>query len=286
MTRTKKISLSALVIAVAAVVVAGALLWGTTRPGKPLSPEPRVNPLATSEELATAASRRVFFGHQSVGKNVLSGVPAAFEQAKMPAPKIVDLGAASSLPAGTGEPVLAHAFIGRNGDPLGKIKDFDARLRAGLGRQVQVAAMKLCYLDITGSTDVTAVFEQYRQTMAALARDFPNVTFIHITTPVRTEPTDLKWRVKELIGRPNDNAARERYNSLMRSEYGDDLLFDLAAIEATGTDGVLTTVTHAGQQHLALAPGLAYDPGHLNAKGSVIAAKHFLALVGRAGPAA
>jgi hypothetical protein len=40
------------------------------------------------------------------------------------------------------------------------------------------------------TADLTAValFASYRDTMAALERDFPNVTFIHVTEPLTSEP--------------------------------------------------------------------------------------------------
>lgn len=286
MVRARTIGVTLVAVALVAGVGVGTLLWSTTRTGDPMVIEPLVNPSATQAALVTASQRRVFFGHQSVGKNVLSGVPEVYAAAQLPAPTIVDLGAGFVLPGEPNEPVLAHAYIGQNGDPLGKLADFDARLRAGLADQVDVAVMKFCYLDITGETDVGALFERYRQTLADLERDFPGVTFLHATTPVKTEPIDLKWRVKEVLGRPNDNAARERYNALMRAEYGDDVLLDLAAIEATAPDGALTIVSHDGQRHLALAPENASDSGHLNAAGSAVAADRFLALVGRDDPAA
>lgn len=284
--RARTIVAALAALAVVAGVGAGTLLWLTSRQGEPMTHEPLDNPPASDDELMTAAGRRIFFAHQSVGKNVLSGVPEVYAAAQLPAPVIVDLGADAALPDGTNEPVLAHAYIGENGDPYGKLADFDTRLRAGLADQVEVAALKFCYLDITGDTDVEALFETYRRTLADLERDFPEVRFVHVTTPVKTETTDLKWRVKELLGRPNDNAVREQYNALMRAEYGDGRLLDLAAIEATAPDGTVAIVSSAGQQHLALAPQNAADSGHLNAAGSATAADRFLALVGGQVPAA
>ncbi|NLH69548.1 MAG: hypothetical protein GX454_05125 [Brooklawnia sp.] len=286
MVRARTIGVALVAVAVAAGVGVGTLLWSTTRPGDPMAIEPVTNPSATQAELVTASERRIFFGHQSVGKNVLSGVPEVYDAAQLPVPTIVDVGDGFVVPGEPDQPVLAHASIGKNGDPLGKLADFDARMRAGLASQVDVAVMKFCYLDITGETDVEALFEQYRRTLADLERDYPEVTFLHVTTPLKTEPIDLKWRLKEMLGRPNDNAAREGYNALMRAEYGDDVLLDLAAIEATTPDGSLTVVSHDGQQHLALAPENASDSGHLNAAASVVAADRFLAMVGRNNPAA
>lgn len=283
MRRATKWGLSGLALVVMAGVTSGVMLWNTTRPGEPLAFEPVVTEPATDAELTTAASRRIFFGHQSVGKNVLDGVPGAYAARGADAPVVVDLGDGSRLPDADA-PVIAHAYLGENRYPLLKLRDFDARLRGGLGDQVDVAAMKLCYLDITADTDVEALFEEYRRTLADLAQAYPEVTFVHVTTPVRTEPMDLKWLAKELIGRPNDNAARERYNALMREEYGDDLLFDLAAVEATAPGGALTMVPHDGRQHLALALENASDSGHLNATGSLAAATRFLGLLARPEP--
>lgn len=284
--RARTIVVALAVLAVVAGVGGGALLMLASRQGTPMANEPLDNPPATDDQLVAAAGRRIFFAHQSVGKNVLSGVPEVYAAAQLPAPEIVDLGAGAALPEGGSEPVLAHAYIGENGDPYGKLADFDSRLRAGLADQVEVALLKFCYLDITGETDVDALFETYRRTLADLERDFPEVRFVHVTTPVKTEPTDLKWRVKEVIGRPNDNAAREQYNALMRAEYGDGRLLDLAVIEATAPDGTVAIVSSDGRQHLALAPQNAADSGHLNAAGSVTAADRFLALVGAKAPAA
>ena len=54
--------------------------------------------------------------------------------------------------------------------------------------------MKFCSLDITSSTDVDAIFARYRDTMAALERDFPDVTFIHVTVPEHRAETDSRGR--------------------------------------------------------------------------------------------
>ena len=62
-----------------------------------------------------------------------------------------------------------HAFIGENGKPVLKIQDFDARMRSGVGEQVDVAMMKLCYIDIDSDTDVGALFATYRETVGRAA---------------------------------------------------------------------------------------------------------------------
>jgi hypothetical protein len=163
-------------------------------------------------------------------------------------------------------------------------------MRGGMGRQVDVALMKFCWVDIPSDTDVDALFARYRDTMAALERDFPNVTFIHVTVPLTTEPglfTELKTRVKTIIGRRDGlgqpaNVARERLNALIRGEYAGRHLFDLAAIESTKPDGTRVSGRYDNQGYFALYDGYASDVGHLNAVGAKIAATAFLEAIAQA----
>ncbi len=60
--------------------------------------------------------------------------------------------------------------------------------------------MKLCYVDIAADTDVDALFAAYRETIATLERDFPKVTFVHVTVPLMTEPGLLSKLKSRLTG--------------------------------------------------------------------------------------
>lgn len=245
----------------------------------------------TAEDLAVAAQMRVFFGHQSVGMNLIDGTAGVFAERGLTAPEVirVDLaGGRSALPDGAGG-FLAHAYIGRNDEPLEKIHDFDAAIRGGLADQIDVALMKLCYVDIISDTDVDALFQHYRGTLAALEQDFPEVTFLHVTTPLTTEPgvkRAVKGAIKKLLGRSDtyrlDNVARERMNRLMRDEYGPERLFDLAAAQSTTPNGTRVAGRVADQPYYALYRGYASDPGHLNAAGSQHVVTGLLGLVARA----
>ena len=275
---------AAVMAAVTLVLVGGVLIMKDQQQSTPVGPaSPRE---VSAHDLATVARQKVFFGHQSVGMNVVGGIPDLYARHELPAPTVVELGRgqAPDQPHVKGG-YFAHAFLGQNGDPLGKIADFDARIRNGLGRDVDVAFMKFCYVDIASGTDVDNLFRRYRTTMATVERAFPHVVFLHVTTPLTTEP-DLKARLKSLLGRndgmgPADNAARQRFNELMRQEYGQDRLFDLAAIESTAPDGSRVRGTYDGRPYFALYPGYASDPGHLNAAGSRIAAGELLHLIAR-----
>jgi hypothetical protein len=221
----------------------------------------------TTEDLTAVARTRVFFGHQSVGMNVLGAVPGVYADHGVSAPPI---GYEGTQPGPNGG-FIAHEFIGENGKPLVKLEDFDRTMRGGMGRQVDVALMNV---DVDSSMDVDALFARCRDTMGALERDFPNVTFIHMTVPLRTEAT---WGA--------DNVARERFNALIRGEYAGHHLFDIAAIESTKPDGTRISGSYDNQGYFALYDGYANGDGfgvHLNAVGSKIAATAFLDAIAQA----
>jgi hypothetical protein len=216
----------------------------------------------TPAELATVAERRMFFGHMSVGNNILSGLDSVYAAHGVAAPALVEItpGESAELPPGG---VVAHALIGENRHPVGKLANFDATLRAGLADQVDVAALKFCYIDIRWNSDVDALFARYRATLDRLEADYPDVRFVHMTAPLTTGPHGIKDHLKVLLGR-DDNAAREHYNDLMRAAYGPDRLFDLAALEATDPDGTV------GPSELFA--GYSVDGAHLNGAGSTLIA--------------
>ncbi|HEX5144811.1 MAG TPA: hypothetical protein VFW21_13170 [Mycobacterium sp.] len=240
----------------------------------------------TTTDLITVARTRVFFGHQSVGMNMLNAVPGIYAEHNVSAPPI-EQGLAE---AGADSGFIVHKYIGANTKPFLKIEDFDHTMRAGIGGEVDVAIMKFCSIDITSSADVDAIFARYRDTMAALERDFPNVTFIHVTVPLTTDPdllSKLKTMVKTVLGRPDqfgrpDNAARERLNELIRHEYRDRNLFDLAAVESTRPDGTRVSGRSGNQEFFALYDGYAADRLHLNAFGSTVAATGLLEAIAQA----
>lgn len=283
LTRTR-IRIASVVAVVAALGVAGTL--SVKGQGRSMTVDTNPRTLISSHDLEAAARTRVFFGHQSVGMNVIEGVGALYAARGAAAPPVAELGADTNIAVpSTGGGFLDHAYLGRNGDPLGKIRDFDTRMRSGLAQRVDVALFKFCYVDVTSDTDVDALFQVYRSTMAALERDYPHVTFLHVTTPLTTE-SGLKGKLKKLLGGGDqsaaDNVARQHLNSLMRREYGGSGLFDLAAIESTAPDGSRVTGSYEGQRYFALYGGYASDNGHLTTAGSEIAAARLLELVARA----
>jgi len=257
---------AAVVLAVGVVVLAR--FWG------PREPEPSPDASAgtvTPAELAVAADQRVFIGHMSIGWNLLDGLQRLYADAEVPEAEVVQVSVGDPPPElPEGEGAVVHAEIGVNGDPLGKLANFDAAMRSGLADEVDVAMVKLCFTDVTAKTDVDQVFAAYQDTLDGLQRDYPDVRFVHTTVPLTAAPSGIKQHLKVLV-RGDDNEARERYNDLVRGAYADDDLFDIAAVESTTADGTRMST---------LAPGWAdADREHLNAAGSAVLAARFLDLL-------
>jgi hypothetical protein len=229
------------------------------------------------EGLRKVAGKRIYFGHQSVGYNLVDGLQAIARERPELGLKVVEARSPEALQG----PVFAHASNGRNHEPLSKIQDFAATLDAGLGARADVALFKFCYVDFEPGTDVDAVFAEYRSTLARLRQAYPRVQFVHVTSPLTVVQTGPKALVKRLLGRPlwgaDANIVRERFNGLMRREYaGKEPLFDLAAVEASRPNGPGATFEAAGGTHPALAAEYASDGKHLNDVGARWAALHLL----------
>ena len=242
------------------------------------------------EALSTLAARRVFFGHQSVGGNIVDGLIELGRNRPAAALKVIGLEEVGAEPGG----FFAHAKIGRNGRPDSKTDAFAVLIDEGLRSRLDVAFHKYCYADISEQTEVRPIFEHYRQTMARLRAAHPGITFVHVTTPLMAVQSGPKAAVKKLLGRPPDHYLadfrRERFNDLLRREYsGKEPLFDLAAIESTDDRGAPVAIAFGGESGRALFAPLTSDGGHLNAAGRRRVAENLLAFLaelpvaGRAG---
>jgi lysophospholipase L1-like esterase len=215
-------------------------------------------------ELERIAQRQIFFGHQSVGVNLLEG--------------LAQLAAAERVPLH-----VADAFIAENGDPLRKLQSFEQ----AMGQQpkpVEVALMKFCYVDFTAETDASALFARYRATLDRLRAKYPGTIFVHVTAPLTDVQGGAKGWLKRLLGRAPygtiENVRREQYNALLREAYrGREPIFDLARVESTAPDGSAVTVQWNGGSAPALTPAFTDDGGHLNAAGRLRAARELVSVL-------
>jgi hypothetical protein len=214
----------------------------------------RPPPADVADQVRALSTRAIYFGHQSVGFNIMSGVEALVAGTAGATLRVVE----TSAPAETGPGVFAHSANGANGDPAGKIAAFERTMDAGVAARVDTAFFKFCFVDFDVGTDVPGVFASYQAALDRLRTAHPQVRFVHVTVPLRTAVDE-------------DNAVRERFSNLMRQAYaGKEPIFDLALIESTRPDGG-RELGPGGVP--ALVPAYTSDGGHLDATGQDVVAR-------------
>lgn len=219
--------------------------------------------------------KKIYFGHQSVGYDLLEGVRDVMKE--HPQIKLTIMESQEAVDQKNS--LLVHSKIGRNADPKSKLDDFTRLMESGPGIGADIAMAKLCFVDILPGTDPTKVMEDYESTMAILKKRHPKTVFLHLTVPLTAKQVWVKEFIKDLIGKVNfyDNVQRNIFNDMLRQKYlGKEPLFDLAAIESTFPDGSRSSFVKNGKTYYSLVPAYTNDGGHLNEKGRRIAAEQLL----------
>jgi hypothetical protein len=215
------------------------------------------------DQLRRLATQRIYFGHQSVGMNLLEGVRAT--AARYPDVPLRMIEVSGDLPAGT----FGHAFLPANGDPELKLKNFERALSSGIGSVADVAFLKFCYADFLVGTNPAELFARYQTTLRELHAKYPRVTFVHVTVPLTTVEVGTLSTFKRFFGRApgglRENMLREEFNDLLREAYvGREPLFDLARLESTSPDGEREWVEWNNRKIPVLLASYTEDGGHLN----------------------
>ena len=223
------------------------------------------------ESWAKLAEKKIFFGHKSVGYNIIDGMEDIIEERDYIKLNILE----AHEPAEFDRPVLAHSQVGRNTDPVSKIESFSDVMDSGVGEKLDIAFFKFCYVDVTRDSDPREIFDSYRAAIEELKGRYPETKFLHVTVPLCSGPRglkrDIKERIKLLIGRPgilDDNTMRQRYNTLLKGNYGDkEPVFDLALTESVNPEGFRCYATKGAERVSVMTPEYTEDGGHLNDRG-------------------
>lgn len=224
------------------------------------------------------AAKKIYFGHQSVGLNIIQGIQDLMKNEHGARINIIQTADSSQFTSG----IFAHSPVGKNDNPESKIEDFVEKMDNGIGQKADIAFFKFCYVDINASTDVEKLFNSYKNALKILQGKYPRTTFVHSTIPLMRKTGALKLFIKTLLGKDDTlhNIARNEYNDLIRNEYGDkEPLFDIASIESTYPDGKTETFRKNGKTYYALVPLYTEDGGHLNSRGSQQVARQLLILL-------
>lgn len=233
-----------------------------------------------SEAWQKLSQKKIYFGHQSVGFDIINGVKDVIKENPQIKLNIVDTKNLTDFNA----PLLGHSEVGQNTHPKSKCDDFTQIMDSGLGERADIAFFKLCFVDINVGADPHTIFAYYRETMSVLKKKYPKTIFVHTTVPLTTVQPGIKTKIKLLLGKSvggyEGNIEREQYNQLLRKEYeGKEPIFDLAKIESTLPNGSKATFQRDGKGYPHLVDTYTNDGGHLNEEGRRLVATQFLILL-------
>lgn len=231
-------------------------------------PPARVPEPVSSAELDTVGSARIFFGHQSVGRDLITGLADVAPELRV--------SSRDPLRAADGG-MLTDAALGRNGDPTSKDRAF-LEVVAGLDPG-DLAFYKYCFLDMGPETDPDSLFAAYARTLDRASAS--GVRVLAVTMPLTTIEPAWKRGIKTLLGRPTDLALdrkRLQFNELVRARYPETARFDLARAESTLEDG--SRSLHGAVE--VLDGPYTDDGAHLNSRGRQHVAALFVRALARA----
>jgi hypothetical protein len=235
-----------------------------------------------SSAMHTVATHRIYFGHQSVGANILAGLQ---EIQRIQGEKIISFKNPGNVQEDSAG-VFVESSIGNNAQPESKCEDFERTLRLPFGRSLDIVMMKFCYVDISAETDVNQLFGIYCRMVDSIQKAMPSVRFVHITVPLTRQTPGWKKLAKQILGKweQNDvaNVRRMEYNARLLSRFEHDPVFDLARIESTYPDGTRNQFELGGSVGCYMLDENTDDGGHLNARGRLVAAEEMVKVLAAA----
>jgi hypothetical protein len=239
----------------------------------------------TEKELSILSSKKIFFGHQSVGYNIIDGLKDIMARNPKIILNIQETTDIKNYPKG----VFAHFPIGMNTQPKSKIDAFVQAMDNGLGKQVDISFFKFCYIDINQDTDIKDLVHNYVTAINNLKNKYPHVVFCCVTAPITAEGELLSFRdrikdiIKKLSGKTTNqrrnalcNIKRNEFNKLLRNKCGSENSIDLEQFESTKPDGSRFSSREELPEHFTLIPDYTIDGGHLNKIGRLLVADRLL----------
>lgn len=229
----------------------------------------------SEQKLQDLVGKKIYFGHQSVGFNIIDGIKDIMR---------IDSGLKLNIketrnPNDFDAPVFAHSGIGRNREPISKIDDFKKLMESGVGKKVDIAFFKFCYVDVNENTNPEEIFKYYTDTISILEAEYPKVKFVHCTVPLTVIQGGAKVRIKRILGKSlrgeEDNMKRGIFNRMLKEKYG-NRVFDLAGAESTYPDGAKAEFDKNNDKFAYLIPAYSDDGGHLNKLGRQIVAEELI----------
>jgi len=231
------------------------------------------------EDLRVLGQERIFFGHHSVGNNILAGLKQIVSE--NPEGQLNFLKWTDSL--SLSQTYFVEGSIGKNGNPKSKYDEYIRIVEKLNQANLRIALMKLCFVDITQQANVDQIFNEYVSAVELLKQKHPSITFVHITVPLTTEAGLSRRLYRFLRGGTvdyaADNSTREKYNEKLRKHFASEPIFDLAAVESTHPNMNRESGQGPSGPYYGLVKEYASDEGHLNEYGGRIAARELVRIL-------
>lgn len=233
--------------------------------------DPEIN-----NKIETLSQKNIYFGHRSVGENIIAGINKIISENAKNAIIIKEYINKDTIEAN----YFLHSNIGENGYPQSKFDEFTNIIGNLAKRNLNIAMMKLCFVDITKNTNIEVVFNSYVKMIDTLQQKYPKIKFIHFTVPLKSEPSLFNKLKDKIKGNdnydPQDNLARNRYNELVFSKFPKADIFDLAGVESTFPNGKRESIIVDGRPCYTLIKDYSDDGGHLNELGKKIVSEKLI----------
>lgn len=234
----------------------------------------------TDAEIEKVAGKKVLFAHMSVGNNILQGIDELkARDSRFNKINVIEYSEGIAVET----PGIYHFLIGDNSFPEKKIQScFDILSQRELGTLFDALILKFCYVDIMGDAEPEALFSGYSRFVDSVKRGFPDLEIVHVTVPLTVRYQGIKGWLKFHLSREPGNEKRSIFNRKMIETFGkDDLVYDLARLEALDSRGKELFYMSRGQKVNYLAGEYTDDGGHLNAAGRKKAAMELVKILGR-----
>ncbi|MBN1952328.1 MAG: hypothetical protein JW801_14100 [Bacteroidales bacterium] len=221
--------------------------------------------------LKSLSGKKIFFGHQSVGYEIIGGVSQLMKDYPDLQLNIVETRDTSDF----NQAVFAHSRIGKNRHPELKILDFCSIMNGGMAQKADIVFFKFCFVDVDRNTDIERIFNEYIAKTREIQNLNPDLKIIHLTVPVRVKPDGFKGFLNRVLLRDH-NINRNNFNNMLRKHFPPQDLFDLALYESRSVNKERISYKMWGTQVFSLDPDITYDGGHLNDKGARYIAEKLL----------
>jgi hypothetical protein len=219
----------------------------------------------SSSRWSVISERTVYFGHQSVGTDIVAGVEGVIREHGVPL-RLVQ----THQPEMMTGPAFVHFLVGQSRDYASKNAAVLRLLESPARARRPVVVLKFCSGDIKSRAHAAPMFEAYRDTVDTIQSEHPDVTVVHSTIPLTTVDGAFKSGAKRVFGRPSVReaaVARHHYNQLVRAEFtGTEPIFDIAKVQATQPDGGISGFATTGTVIETMAAHNTDDGGRLNAR--------------------